>query len=188
MANRLFIIHGWEAFPEANWFPWLKQEAQKIGFIVNVPSMPNTNKPEEKEWVLYLQKLVGQCDENTYFVGHSLGVIAILRFLEKLSSVEKVGGIILVAGFSEKIMFPELNNFFVQSVNYSFIKEKVKNIVAIHSDNDPFVPLEFGKKFEKNFGAELIIMPNSDHLNAGDGSFRLPIALEKLKEWINFKG
>jgi predicted alpha/beta hydrolase family esterase len=29
--KRVIIIHGWEASPESNWFPWLKNELEKKG-------------------------------------------------------------------------------------------------------------------------------------------------------------
>jgi hypothetical protein len=28
-AKRVFIIHGWEGYPEEGWFPWLKKELEK---------------------------------------------------------------------------------------------------------------------------------------------------------------
>ena len=27
--KRVFIIHGWDGYPEEGWFPWLKEELEK---------------------------------------------------------------------------------------------------------------------------------------------------------------
>lgn len=72
MKKRLFIIHGWEGYPEEGWFPWLKQELEKEGFSVTVPAMPNPKKPNIESWISHLIKVVSKPDENTYFVGHSI--------------------------------------------------------------------------------------------------------------------
>ena len=98
MQKRVFIIHGWEGTPDSNWFPWLKNELEKKGFAVAAPQMPNAVCPKMGEWLAYLQKIVGKPDENTFFVGHSLGSIAILRYFESLPDQEKAGGAILRAG------------------------------------------------------------------------------------------
>lgn len=38
--KKVYIIHGWEGYPEENWLPWLKLELESGGFEVNVPQMP----------------------------------------------------------------------------------------------------------------------------------------------------
>ncbi len=101
-VKKVIIIHGWEGSPQADWFPWLKKELKAKGFVVEVPAMPDTMHPTLESWLVHLKKVTGEPNENTYFVGHSLGVITILRYLESLED-KKVGGIVLVAGFSEQI-------------------------------------------------------------------------------------
>jgi len=178
--KRVFIIHGWEADPDSNWFPWLKNELEKKGFAAIVPAMPNSAHPDCQEWVDHLKKIVEQVDEDTFFVGHSLGPIAILRFLETLPAGQKASEVIMVAGFSESLGIPETENFFLKSLDYEKIKKTVKKFIAINSDDDPYVPMSQGKILEKELGAELIVMHNCGHLNAGTGFFELPIVLEKI--------
>jgi uncharacterized protein len=178
--KRVFIIHGWEASPESNWFPWLKNQLEKNGFEAIVPAMPNSAQPKCADWVDHLKKIVGEVDEDTFFVGHSLGPIAILRFLETLPAGEKAGGVIMVAGFPESLGIPETDNFFLKPLNYKKIKNAANKFVAINSDDDPYVPMSQGKILEKELGAELIVMHNCGHLNTGTGFFELPIVLEKI--------
>jgi len=178
--KKVYIIHGWEGSPEGNWFPWLKKELESRDFEVYVPAMPDSDNPKFSGWLSELKKVVGDPNENIYLVGHSLGVITILRYLESLSSDQKIGGIILVAGFPESIGYEELSSFFEKPVDYSKVKEHVSKIIAINSDNDPYVPLKNGEILRDKLNAKLIIVPKAGHINADDGYLELPAALDEL--------
>jgi len=177
--KRAFIIHGWEGTPDSNWFPWLKKELENKGFSVEMPNMPNTMHPKMEEWLGHLKKVIKSPDENTYLIGHSLGVITILRFLEQLED-QKIGGAVLVAGFSEPIGYDEINSFFQTPLDYEKVKKAARHFAAIHSDNDPYVPLEQGELLRDKLGAKLYVMKNAEHLNKGNGQFELPEALEEI--------
>lgn len=182
--KRVFIVHGWEGSPEGSWRPWLKRKLEEKGFIVSVPQMPDNMNPTMNKWVTYLTKIVGSPDENCYFVGHSLACITILRYLETLKEGQKVGGAVFVAGFSHDLDFEgykgELSSFFQAPVNWGKIKEHCNKFVAIHSDDDPYVPIEHNAIFKEKLGAESIIMHNMKHFSGDDGINELPIALESL--------
>jgi predicted alpha/beta hydrolase family esterase len=181
MKKRAFIIHGWGGSPDSNWFPWIKAELENQDFEVSVPQMPNADFPQQKEWVKYMQELIGEVDANTFLVGHSLGVIAILRFLESLSVDQKVDGAILVSGFSESLgTIPEIENFFKNQVDYEEIRSHCENFVVINSDDDPYVPMEKGEILRDKLGAKLIVLHSAGHINIGTGYFELPIAVEEL--------
>ena len=97
--KRMFIVHRWDGTPKSDWYPWLKKELEKKGFKVEVPEMPNTSEPKINDWVAHLKKVVGKLDSKTYFIGHSIGCQAIMRFLEKEDYNGKVGNIVFVAGW-----------------------------------------------------------------------------------------
>jgi uncharacterized protein len=180
MSKRVFIIHGWEGTPDSNWFQWLKGELEKKEFEVTVPQMPNANFPEMDEWLSYLRKIVGESDGNTFFIGHSLGSVAILRYFEILSEQEKTGGAVLTAAFSESIGIEVLDNFFVAPLDYGRMKKVSKKIVVINSDNDPYVPLQQGENLRDKLDAKLIVIPKGDHLNVGNGNFEFPLVLNEI--------
>ncbi len=46
MTKRAFIIHGWDGYPEEGWFPWIKRELEKKGFITQIPAMPQPEHPK----------------------------------------------------------------------------------------------------------------------------------------------
>lgn len=184
MNKRVFVIHGWEGSPEGSWRPWVRNELEKRGFTVSVPAMPDTMNPIVEKWVSYLAKIVGNPDKNCYFVGHSLGCITILRYLETLKDGQKVGGVVLIAGFGHDLEYEdyknELSSFFQTSINWVKIKKHCNKFVAIHSDDDPYVPIEHNDIFKNKLGAKSIIMHNMKHFSGDGGILELPIALESL--------
>jgi predicted alpha/beta hydrolase family esterase len=190
MKKRVVIIHGWGGYPEEGWFPWLKDELEKKGFDVIVPAMSNTDKPDVKVWVNQLAKLVGESDENTYLVGHSMGVQTILRYLATLKD-KKIGGAVLVAGFftlfelddkeDEEIVRPWLKT----SIDCEAVKKTTSKITAVFSDNDKWVPLDENiGLFEKKLSSKIVVQHNMGHFSGSDGVKKLPIVLETLLGYI----
>lgn len=86
MTN-IFIIHGTEGYPEENWFPWFKKELELKGHTVFVPQFPTPPVVPAKiaEWFDVLKSYEQHINEDTIFIGHSLGGIFTLRVLEKLT-------------------------------------------------------------------------------------------------------
>src|SRR3989338_5397140 len=103
MTKRFFVIHCWEGHPNNNWYPWLKEELERSGVQVDVPAMPSPGFPVMAEWMERLRQTINNPDETVCLVGHSLGVIAILPYLESLPGDKKIGAAVLVAGFAEPI-------------------------------------------------------------------------------------
>lgn len=180
MKKRVFVIHGWEGYPEEGWRPWLKNELEKRGFAVFIPAMPDTKHPKMNEWLNHLIEVIGTPDKNCYFVGHSLGCITILRYIETLKENQKIGGAVLVAGFTSDLGYEEIGSFFKEPINWEKIKSHCKRFVAIHSDNDPYVSLHYGKFFKEKLNAEVIVEHNMKHFSVDDGIMVLPIALESV--------
>ncbi|MEK7575831.1 MAG: alpha/beta fold hydrolase [Patescibacteria group bacterium] len=185
MKKRVFIIHGWGANPKEDWFPWLKKELEQKGFEVFVPAMPNTDEPKIAEWVPFLENLVGEPNENTYFVGHSIGCQAIMRYLEKLDNI-KVGSVVFVAGWFNLINLEtkeeeEIARPWTKTpMNLKKVKNNSKKIIAIFSDNDPVVPLSDNEIFKKELDAEIIIEHDRGHFNASNGVIKLPVILDYI--------
>ena len=188
--KRVFIVHGWGGFPEEGWFPWLKKELESRNIKVEVPSMPNSEEPYIKKWTNYLSKVVGKADEDSYFVGHSIGCQTIIRYLESLPKKVKVGGVIFVAGWfklmnlekeEEEIAKPWLK----EDINYSKVKKHCNNFAAFFSDNDYFVSNENINLFKERIGVkDIIIEKNKGHFSGSDNVTKLPSVLEALLRLI----
>ncbi|MFH0780253.1 MAG: alpha/beta hydrolase [Parcubacteria group bacterium] len=185
--KRIFLIHGWEGNPNNCWFPWLKLEMEKRGCEVIAPAMPHPEKPTIEDWVDCIRKNIGVPDDQTFFVGHSIGCQAIMRYLQTLNNV-KIGGIVLVAGF---FILRNLENEEVEAIakpwvetpiDFNAIKKCADNINVILSDNDDYVPLEENKRmFELNLGAKVFIEHDLGHFDDEQGIKELPKILELLK-------
>jgi len=190
MTKRVFIIHGWHGYPNEGWFPWLKQELENKGFEVHVPEMPETDVPVISKWINHLNKIVKNPDKETYFVGHSIGCQAILRYIEKLENGIKIGGAVLVAPWmtldentykeegeeGRKIAKPWIET----SIDFSKILNHTDRFTVIFSDNDPYVPLQNATIFEEELFAQTFIEYNKGHFSGEDNIKELPIVLEEL--------
>ncbi|MDO8620049.1 MAG: alpha/beta hydrolase [bacterium] len=180
MQKRVFLIHGWEGKPNGNWFPYLSLELKANGFEVNAPQMPHADQPKVSEWLAFLKDYVGKPDKDTYFVGHSLGCIAIARYLETLPAKTKIGGAVFVAGFSGRINVPEIAEFYSLPFNPEKAKQHSDNFVMIFSDTDPYVPMEKSLEMAKQFGAKTILERGKGHFTAHENVATLPVALTEL--------
>ena len=187
--KRVFIVHGWDGFPEEGWFPWLKKELEAKGFEVQVPAMPEADKPRIYNWIPELKKAVGTPDAETYFVGHSMGCQAIARYLEALPETVKVGGAVFVAGFFKRLKDIEVEeevreiakHWLETPLDLQIVRTHLPKSIAIFSDNDPFVTLDNQDDFREILGAEIIIEHEAGHFSGlGDGIKELPIVLEKI--------
>jgi len=186
MNKRAFIIHGWDGYPDEGWFPWLKTELERNGFQVHVPAMPESAEPKIEAWISHLSKIVGEVDENTYFVGHSIGCQTILRYLESLPADKKVGGATFVAGWftlmnlktdeEKEIAKPWLET----PIDFAKVKQHTKKFFAVFSDNDDVVPQENKKLFEERLDAKTAIEHGKGHFSGGDEVKELPVILEAI--------
>lgn len=183
--KKAYIIHGWGGNPEEAWFPWLKKELEKKDFQVSIPKMPNTDEPKIEEWIGFLKEHIKNPDENTYFIGHSIGCQTIIRYLETLENI-KIGGVVFVAGFinlknlsgenEEKIAKPWLET----PIDFEKVKNNSNKFIAIFSTNDPYVALSDSEIFKDKLNAKIIILENKGHFGGEDNINKLPEALNAI--------
>jgi hypothetical protein len=84
-VRRVFVVHGYQAAPDRHWFPWLAEQLAADGFAVTVVALPDSETPVVRAWSETLAAAVGKVDAQTWFVGHSLGCITVLRYLGGLA-------------------------------------------------------------------------------------------------------
>lgn len=180
--KKIYLIHGWGGNSNSEkWFSFMKKECEKRNIELIIPNMPNTNNPKIEEWVEKLDEIV-DTKNDIYFIGHSIGCQAIMRFLEQIN--KKVKGIIFIAGWFNLIDESYENDnerniampWIETKINFNKIKDNSEKIIAIFSDNDPYVPLSDAKIFREKLGAEIIIKRNEEHFND----------TEKIEEVFNF--
>ena len=187
---KAIMVHRWDGTPQSDWYPWLKKELEKKKWKVIIPRMPNTSEPKIKAWVNYLKKTADNCDENTFFVGHSIGCQTILRYLAVASSKLKVRGIFLVAPWltlqnledkeAEAIAEPWIKT----PIDFGKVKEKTKNIIVILSDDDPYVDYKKHKHLlRQKLNAKIIVERKKGQFTADDGAVKLPVILKELEKF-----
>lgn len=180
--KRAIIVHCWGGDPEYCWYPSVKKDLETLGFQVTVPAMPKPDEPQLTNWLPQLKGIIGEADENLYLIGHSIGSVTIMRYLETLPENTRVGGVVLVAGFTDNIGFKELKNFFEKPFDYEKIKSRAKHFILIHSDNDPYVQSIHASILKEKLGAELIIKKGMGHFTAGRDPDDGPVICTKLPE------
>lgn len=171
MNKNILILHGWNASPEDHWFVVAKEKWQKKGLEVSVPNMPGNYFPKLDEWLKIIESY--KPDESWTLIGHSLGGVAILKYLE--NAEKPVGKAILIATPFAAMHFGALDNFFEGGFNWEQIKKNVKTIDIVNEDNDPAVPSEHGQKYAQNLGGNLHTVSGYTHFHNIDLNF-----LEKL--------
>lgn len=180
--TRVIIVHGFKGRPDTNWKPWLKTELEKAGVSVEVPEMPNTENPVADEWVQKLSETVGPPDSDTHLVGHSLGCITILRYLEGLDEEQRIGGCVFVAGFAGR--FREYrgghDTFFNHELDWVAIKRHCDMFVALHSSDDKNVEPEQLNLFKNKLGARTVLVEGMGHFGSADGAYEVPLVLNEL--------
>lgn len=182
----VYIVHGYTSSSEAEWFPWLKRKLMDIGINVTVFDMPNPNSPVAAEWDDHLEKKIKIRDENTYFIGHSLGCITLLRYLQKQPINIKIGGAILVSGFIERLPnYPILDSFIKSDLDMEMLTKMVQNRCVVSAPNDTIVAYKYSCELAKQFDAKLITVENGGHFIGQESFFEFPQLYDEFCKMIN---
>ena len=189
--NKVYIVHCWDGTKDDGWYPWLDKELTNDNTIVYRFNMPNTDKPVIEEWVSFLDKQVDSLDENTYFVGHSIGCQTILRYLQS-RDITNIGGIVLVApwlnlldyAIEEEESYIVAKPWLTTPIDFEKVKKFTSNITCIFSDDDYFVSLSQKEEFEKLLDAKTIVVNNKGHISEEDNVFELKEILDACNSMI----
>jgi predicted alpha/beta hydrolase family esterase len=183
--KKVFIVHGFEGSPNGGWRPWLMGELEKRSIYACALAMPSPSDPIPTEWVQEIARHVeSNPRDHIYLVGHSLGVPAILRFLET-TKAKNVKGIVLVSGPFFKTSKKKVSEFLKKPFGCKNIKSRVKDIVVIHGSDDRAVSPDQAVALAEALDGKLIVIKNGGHLNGSSGWFKLPQCLKSLDEMIN---
>ncbi len=161
MKNAL-ILHGTKASPELNWFGWLKAHLQNNGYEnVWVPQLPGAEQPEMSRYREFIFNSDFVFSSATLMVGHSSGAVAALSLLEAMPEDIAIDTAIMVGVYR-----PEEKHYSsTEELNISKIKNKARRFVFLHSDNDPYCPLEHAEYYADVLGGELVVSPDQDHFS-----------------------
>lgn len=163
--------------------PWAKSALEKKGYKVFVPEMPETENPKIDPWLAKLAETAGQVRPDDILIGHSIGCLAVLRYLETLNKNEKVSKAILVAPWQfltlDESEDPLIAKAWTEGhINYEKIKTKANKFIAVFSDDDPWVPYRKNVEFfREKLNPEVITKHKMGHFNMTE----IPFLLELIK-------
>lgn len=183
MTNRATILHGTDATPESNWFPWLKIELESRGYEVWVPELPNNHMPDRN---VYNDYLFGQGWDFTdnLVIGHSSGAVSVLNLLSDKRCPHIKLGIVVSAwshGIPDEMDYEQFVELFPPNgFDFEKIKSNTDKLVFIHGEKDPYCPLEQAQWLAKNTNAKIIVVKDGDHL--GEKYKELPEILEYIDD------
>jgi predicted alpha/beta hydrolase family esterase len=186
MMPRVFLIHGFEGTPNGGWRPWLMGKLAREDIFACALAMPTPDEPKKDAWVAEIARAVGTPDEQTILVGHSLGVPAILRYLETLDG-KKIGGAVLVSGpiqNSSGESAEKMQTFFESSFDFSKILASSRGFAVIHGDTDRSVPYSQAETIARELSCEVVCIPGGGHLNGSSGWYELPQAFDAVRSFI----
>jgi len=177
--KKLVLVHGWGG--NSDYFKDLINKLKGKNIEVKTFNMPDIDNPQIEEWVGFLQEKIKDVDEETYFIGHSIGCQTIMRFLEKLDKT--VAGCIFIAGWINLIGLgddekPIAKPWLETPIDFYKVKNNVNKIVAIFSDDDPFVPLSDKNIFEDKLNAKTIVLHGKGHIDD------INEVIEEIKDFI----
>ena len=185
IKRNIIIFHGTGGNPKGNWFPWLKKELVKKGCQVFIPKFPTPEEQSLKSWLNILKDYDKYINNETILIGHSLGGLFLLRVLERLDQPIYAAFFISAPVGVKPILYYE-SDFKFSGYNFDWkkIKSNANNLFAFHSDNDPYICLDNGKKLAKEIGIELNIIPQAGHLNAESGYTKFDRLLKEINRII----
>jgi len=181
------MVHGAYGDPDENWFPWLKEQLEKLGHNVYTPKFPTPENQNLENWEKIFSDYKKYINNDTILIGHSLGVTFLLTVLEQINVKVKVT--FFVSGFVNKLNNPEFDNinktFIVKEFDWEKIKANCEKCYIFHSDNDPYVALSEGEEIAKKLNTKLTLIKDAGHFNTKAGYDKFKELLELIKKDTN---
>ena len=163
MKHKVIIIPGNDGgTPQDNWFPYIKNELEKLGFTVIAKIFPDPILARERYWLPFIKKL--GADENTILIGHSSGAVAAVRFAEK----NRILGSILVGACYTDLGIEDekKSGYYDHPWEWNRIKNNQKWIIQFASTDDQYIPIEEARFIHKNLSTEYYEYTNEGHFGS----------------------
>jgi predicted alpha/beta hydrolase family esterase len=170
MVKQALILHGTDATPDQNWFPWLKNQLEAQGYNVWAPLLPENHTPNRKTYGNFL--LDGSHDlTDGIIIGHSSGAVEVLNLLMDPRMPHVKLAVMVSAWAGEKPNGYDTNEQFEnlfppEGFDFKAMKQKADAILFMHGADDPYCPVERAQYLAKELDAPITVIPNGHHLGA----------------------
>jgi predicted alpha/beta hydrolase family esterase len=147
---KVYLIHGYTGSPESDLFPWFIGKLSDNGLNHTAFHMPTPDAPIVAEWDRYLDENIEELSKETFFVCHSLGCVTLLRYLNRQSNQIKIGGVILVSGFVDRLpKYPMLWDFVDLDLDMKKIISMVDKRCVISGNCDTIVDCQYSRELAR---------------------------------------
>lgn len=163
--SRVVIVHGFNSWPSSHWFPWIKKELEAEGHSVLIPDLPKPLLPDYSLWMRKLTDTVGAIDENTVFVGHSLGAITALLYIQSRPESERCTGFVGVAPLAKQRYDLLVGTFFEVPLRFEELKRRIPKMLVLSDPKDHLVPFDDAKYLVEKMQCDLIACANRGHFD-----------------------
>ena len=163
--------NGCDDILEGNWYAWLDKRLRDSKRFSDVAckTMPDPHKARRSIWLPFMLSAAGLgCNEDTIVVGHSSGAVAAMRLLEHT----RIAGCVLIsschtdlgdAGEAASGYYPPSGGAWQWDKIRSNAGPSGGNILIMHSDNDPFIPLHEAQHVASQLSVPLKVCPGRSH-------------------------
>lgn len=155
--KRVLLLHGYGTNADSDFHPWLKSELEKLGYVVELPNLPNPNDPNIDEQVKHI--IENYTNKKNIILGHSMGCVTALKLIESLDY--KIDDLVLVSGFIDNNFYEgdedieNLANSCDWIFNFDEIKSKVENIHILRPMIDTAVTIEQTKSLSEHLNSPI---------------------------------
>jgi len=145
-----------------NFHPWLRDELHQAGFEVLAPALPFKGEPDLFEWIKAMEEQIGRIEADDIILGHSLGAVMALRYLEAAEMTGTPRALIMVAApWSHKRK--EMRSFFMSDFDADVLMWKANDFIIVHSKDDKLVPFDHAEKYRDILRGKLLSRKGEGH-------------------------
>jgi ydeN-like len=179
--KRAVLLHGTDGELGEHWFGWLSAWLEVRGYKIFEPQLPNCHTPDRREYHHFLTHQGWDFADNL-LVGHSSGATTVLNLLQS-NDIPVVETAILVSAFlNERLTIGtnqyepgQFDNLWPEvGFDAEKIRRSARQILFIHSDNDPYCSYDDAREFADKVGAEFVAVHDGQHLGLESGLRELP--------------
>ena len=188
------ILHGYTEHNDTQFFLWLKNQLEYLGYRVQLPELPDTDAPLERKQVEYVMENIS-FDENTILIGHSLGGAIALKVLEKLPSGIFGLGLVAPGGLEGQFWTDDFEfdrrtgerkqylTGFDFKYDFTQITPKIKKCAILGADNDAGYRLPWMKYLAEKLSGQLrLVHARGFHFTATEEPEVLKMTLDFVEK------
>ena len=172
--TRLCIVPRWSGGPDSDFYSWLRAQPAVRARVREhlAPTIAQPGQPTIAAWVESLRQSTAGSDlGDTFFLGHSVGCQAVLRFLEQASEHVRVAGVLCVAGWwTVDRPWDSIRPWIETPMDTGRVRRAGRRFSVLLSDDDPFTAdwRENERLWRERLGAEVRCVPGGKHFNAAE--------------------